>query len=339
MNKNEETIEIYQNITDELYSAWAKLYQAGAGYNLSPCWCKTWLKYFGNSENVKIITIWEQQELKLLAPFYTRMNKLTLIGTKPDLYDEFNILYKDKKYLEKLINYIKSNNYQLNFRHLDSESEFSKELIKYISGNAINQQSHVDETKFFILKDNFNPSGSFKGDVSRCKRNIAKDKDEKYIFEFRTEKTDELINQFIKFHIQRWGGGMLENNSAIVEFLKDILKSDLTVLSKLYLSKTNETAALAIGYLDSNNKYSYSMPTYNAAYSKYSPGKVFLYELINAVFENGINCFDMGRGSEPYKSWVTDQQSILFSIKTNKNPKYYKAQRFVNKILDLIFYY
>jgi len=52
---------------------------------------------------------------------------------------------------------------------------------------------------------------------------------------------------------------MLDNNSAIVEFLKDILKSDLTVLSRLYLSKTNDTAALAIGYLDPNNKYSYSI--------------------------------------------------------------------------------
>jgi len=337
MNKNEETIEIYQNITDELYSHWEKLYQAGAGYNLSPYWCKTWLKYFGNSDNVRIITIWEQQELKLIAPFYVRRNKLTLVGTKPDLYDEFNLIYKDKKYIEKLISYVINNNYQINFRHLDSESEFSKELIKFISGNAINQQSHADETKFFIMKDNFKPSVSFRGDVNRCKRNIAKDTGSEYIFEFNAEKTSELIAEFVKFHTQRWGGGMLENDSAIVEFLKDILKCDFTVLSRLYLSKTNETAALSIGYLDSNNKYAYSMPTYNAAYRKYSPGKVFLYELVNAVFDNGINCFDMGRGSEPYKSWVTDKQSILFSIKTNKSRNYYKIHKFISKILDLVF--
>ena len=338
MNKNEETLEIYKNIDDELYKEWDELYKLGAGYNLSPFWCRTWLKYFGNPDKVKIITIWEEQKLQLLAPFYSRKNQLVLTGTKPDLYDEFNVLYREKKYLEKLLAYIVKNKYQLNFRHLDAESEFSKELIKYISGKGLNQQSHVDETKLFI-KNNFDPPGYFKRDVERCKRNINKDTGNEYVFEFKAPKTDELISEFVKYHTQRWDGGMLENNSAIIEFLKENLKdNDATILSRLYLSQTGETVGLGIGYLDSNNKFTYSMTAYNNKYRKYSPGKVFLYELINAVFENGINCFDMGRGSEQYKSWVTDKQSILFSIKTNNSTKYYKIHKFISKILDVIFY-
>lgn len=336
MNKNEETIELYQNIDEKLFEEWDKLYKLGAGYNLSPFWCKTWLKYFGNQENVKIITIWVQKELKLLAPLYIRRNKLALIGTKPDLYDEFNILFKEKKYLETFFKYLIKNKYQLNFRHLDAESEFSKELIKFTSSKSINQQSHVDETKLY-LKDKFIPSGSLKTDVNRCKRNIHKDTDNNYVFEFKAEKTDELINDFVKFHTQRWNGGMLQNNAAMINFIKDISKSDLTVISRLFIEQSNENAAIAIGYLDSNNKYTYSLTTYNNKYRKYSPGKVFLYDLINAVFDNGFEYFDMGRGSEPYKSWVTDQQSILFSIKTNTNPKYYKINRFISKVLDLVF--
>lgn len=132
---------------------------------------------------------------------------------------------------------------------------------------------------------------------------------------------------------------MLSHNPAMEDFIKEIVKDNtLTVLSRLYLSNSNETVALAIGYIDSNNKYTYSLTTYNTAYRKYSPGKVFLSDLINSVFDNGYECFDMGRSSEPYKNWLTDKQSILFSIKTNNNPKYYKVYRFINKVLDLVFY-
>lgn len=336
MSENQETIEIYNNIDDKLYEEWESLYKLGAGYNLSPAWCRAWLKYFGKPENTKIIAIWEHNELKLLAPFYIRKNRLVLIGTKPDLYDEFNILYREKKYIDKLIKYILGKGFQLNFRHLDSESEFSKELVKYISGNSVNQHSHVDETKLFV-KDEFTPPGSFRTDVRRCRRNLLKDKNEEYVFEFRAEKSDALVNDFIKLHTQRWGGGLLENNSAITDFLREILKDDLTVLSRLYMKNSGETAAICVGYLDSNSKYTYSMTTYNRAYNKYSPGKVFINDLINAVFENGIKYFDMGRGSEAYKGWVANGQSILFSINTNNNPKYYKVQRFVWKILDLVF--
>ncbi len=339
MDNTKINIELYQNITDKLYKSWLDLYEKGAGYNLSPLWCKTWLNYFGNPQNIKIITIWENKELKLLAPFYFRKNKLTLIGTKPDLYDEFNILYCDKKYIEDLIIYIRKNNFQLNFRHLDAESEFSKELIHFLSDKGINQESHVDETRFFIQKDeNFKPPTNFRHDVSRRKRKIAKDTGNEFIFEFKAEKSNELINEFIKFHTHRWGGGMLENN-LITEFLKEILKNnDSAILSRLYLSQSGETAALGIGYIDSTNKYTHSLTTYNNSYRQYSPGKIILNELINAVFENEINSFDMGRGSESYKNRVANEQSILFSIKTNSNPKYYKLQRFVNKVLDLVFY-
>ena len=110
---------------------------------------------------------------------------------------------------------------------------------------------------------------------------------------------------------------MLAKNADLIGFLREIIKSsDLTVLSRLYIKDSNETAAVAIGYLDSNNRYWYSMTTYNQSFSKYSPGKVFLYELIKSVFDNGIAHFDLGRGSEMYKNWVSDRENILFTIKT-----------------------
>ncbi|OGH99910.1 MAG: hypothetical protein A2Y25_05460 [Candidatus Melainabacteria bacterium GWF2_37_15] len=57
---------------------------------------------------------------------------------------------------------------------------------------------------------------------------------------------------------------MLKDNSTIINFLRDNLKNnESTILSRLYLSQSGETVGLGIGYLDSNNKYTYSMTAYN----------------------------------------------------------------------------
>lgn len=329
-------LKLFKNFDESVLPAWQKLYDRGANYNLSPQWCMAWFKQFGKAENLRIITFWENSELKLLAPFHVRKNKLTLIGTKPDMFDEFNVLYDSPEFLGELFKYIVQNNLQVDFRHLSCESEFSKQFIKFIAGNGVKQTSHVDETKAYIEKE-FVPTGSFRRDIERCQRNLTKNTGHEYGFEFLAEKNDGFIDDFVKFHTKRWSGGMLEKNAGLIAFLKDTLKNNRSaVLSRLFIKDTNETAAIGIGYLDSNNKYWYSMTTFNDSYSKFSPGKVFLYELINAVFKQGIEHFDLGRGAEHYKSWVADKQDILFTIKTYNNPKLYKIRTLVDKILELV---
>lgn len=329
-------IKLFKNFEPELIKAWEELYKKGANYNLSPQWCIAWYEQFGRPENIRIITLWKNNELRLLAPLYLRKNKLALIGTKPDLYDEFNVLYEKTDDVVELLNYIITNNYQVDFRHLSAESEFSKALIKYFSGNGVNQHSHVDETKPYITGE-FKPQGAFRTDVNRCKRNIAKHTEKEYAFELFAQKSDKNIDDFIKLHTTRWNGGMLSKNLNTINFLKNIIKNnENTVLSMLYIKNTNETAAICIGFLDSNKKYWYSMTAYDYAFSRFSPGKVLLYELITSLSEYGVDSVDLGRGSEAYKSWLTDKQEVLFTIKTFKNKKLYKVKNLVDKILELI---
>jgi hypothetical protein len=149
--------KVFYDFNDEnLIKNWKTLYNKGANYNLSYEWCNIWFKHFVKRKKPYIITLWKNNELKLLAPFYIKNGRLTLIGTKPDLYDEFNILYETIEYIDELINYIQNNKLEINFKYINSESEIGKIIIKRFSQRGIRQVSHVLETKPIIIKEKFN---------------------------------------------------------------------------------------------------------------------------------------------------------------------------------------
>ncbi|MDD3013834.1 MAG: GNAT family N-acetyltransferase, partial [Candidatus Gastranaerophilales bacterium] len=312
--QNKDVIKIYSEINSELVNSWQELYNLGGNYNLSPDWCTLWFKYFKRKRNLYIITIWENDELKLLAPFYIYRNRLSLLGTKPDMYDEFNILYSDVKYINKLIDYIIENKLEINFKHVNCESEFSKVLVKSLSSKGIRYISHVTELKPFLNRP-FEPKRKLKDDLKRCKNNAVKLYKEELCFEYNIEDRKNYIKEFMTLHKKRWNGGMLVKKANLELFVEDLLmRTDLTTFSRLSFSNINQTVAYHLGYVDSNNTFCSSMPVYNTDFKPISPGKVLLNELITEVFNKNINKFDFGRGSEPYKSWFSDNESVLFNL-------------------------
>ena len=305
----------FHNFDDEiLTNNWKKLYNKGANYNLSFEWCRIWFKHFGKKQKLYIITLWKSNELVLLAPLYIRGGRLALIGTKPDLYDEFNILYQKSENIDELIDYLQHNKLEINFRYVNSESEFGKTIVKRFSQRGIRQVSHVLETKPVILKDKFGFKRKQKDDNTRCKNNAVK-----------------LFGEVLKFDL--------------------VLTTDFSILSRLSLEKSDKTVAYHFGFMDSAKKFWSSMPTYDINYKQISPGKVLLYELISEIFSletneeqannaagsllhKDIEKFDFGRGSEPYKNWFSNYEEILFNITTFQTKKtIMKIRNLVNKIL------
>lgn len=331
-----DEFKIFHTFEDEhLEKNWVNLYNKGANYNLSYDWCKIWHKHFGKEKSLRIITLWQNNEIKLLAPFYLRGGRLVLIGTKPDLYDEFNILYENTSYIDKFIDYLQNNSLEINFRYINSESEFAKTLIKRFSQRGIYQASHVLETKPVIIKEKFSFKRKQKDDNTRCKNNAVKLYEEELKFEFCAERKKEYVQEFIEFHKARWGGGLLVKKPKIPAFIEDlILSANFCILSRLSLEKSGKTVAYHLGFMDSNKKFWSSMPTYDINYKQISPGKVLLYDLISEVLSGETEKFDFGRGSEPYKNWFCNYEEILFNITTFQTKKnIMKIRNLVNKIL------
>lgn len=62
----------------------------------------------------------------------------------------------------------------------------------------------------------------------------------------------------------------------------------------------------------------YWFPTYDPAYSRYSPGTALFTEIVRAATTHGIDCIDMGYGEQPYKQKQTATTSeLVFGTITN----------------------
>jgi len=330
------TLEIYNEIDEDatLRNNWKSLYEKGANYNLSLEWVTTWLKYFKkDNQELFVFTIWNDDKLMLLAPLYKQKNTLYLIGSEPDLYDSFDILYEDSKYIKCFFAYIFKKNYQIDFRYIDSNTIVAKELIKYLYQNKISYESKIIDTKPIIKLDEFEFKTKEKSDIKRVKNRAIKNYNQELNFMYFIQKDNETIEEFIKIHKQRWQGGPFDSLKNFDRFIKDISKTNLVVLSKLALG--NKTVAYHLGYKDSKNILNSAIPAYSNKYNNISPGKVLIYEIVNYLKVNGYQIFDFGRGAEEYKYWFANDSTILFHINTySKNNVLFKIKYLFNKILN-----
>lgn len=322
-------IQIYDNFEDEiLVNEWNALFNKGANYNLAPIWCKTWCKYYLKQNELFIFTVWDDSKLVLLLPLYKKGQKLLVIGSEPDLYDNLDILYTSDRYITKFLEYVIKENLDIDFRYINSESAFAKLLIKYLYQNNITYDSKIIDAKPRTNLQEFKPKSKEKSDIVRLKNRAKNNYKTSLLFEYEAVKSKEAINEFINIHKERWDGGPFINLSHFENFIHDIAKTDLVLLSKLSLE--NKTVAYHFAYTDSYGYINSAIPSYSKIFDDISPGKTLLYDILEASKDKGIQVFDFGRGAEGYKYWFSNESSILFHIKT------YKRNHFLNRIKILI---
>lgn len=329
---------VYTNFDNDLISHWNNLYSSGANFNLSYEWCSIWNKYFGKNKSLYIITCWDNGQLMALAPFYKKRNRLFLLGTKPDLYDEFGILYQNENSLDAIFTHIRDNKLDFFFKHISSASEIGKYIIEWLGNSGIKNISEVSETKPFV-NEGFSPKRKMKDDIKRCTNNAQKYNNEPLEFVSDSPKDETLIKHFISLHKKRWNGGFLVKKQNIESFITEIfMKSDAVKLSRLFFKESGKSIAYHLGYMDSNNVLWSSMPAYDTEYKKISPGKVLLFNVISEYFNNNSARFDFGRGSEPYKMWFSTDKAVLFNIYSCTNSlTVLKIRRLYDKITRKIF--
>lgn len=339
IDRSEADIKVYDNFDDELKNHWETLYtQTGGPYNLTYDWCYKWFEHFGKGKKRFIITIWDKDKVKLIAPLYLVKNVVYLMGSNPDLFDEFNLIYYDRKDIKRFTEYLIHSKWDMDFRYLNTGSEVSKIILRMLLQSEIRFSSEVVDTK---------PSLTFPytfqkkqtTDVKRNKSNIIVDCGETIKFEYETEKDKKYLNEFIIIHKKRWNGGPFQVLKGYEEFIYDLyLNTNLIVLSRLSLIESNTSIAYHLGYRDSNNELTSSVPSYNKDYKKYSPGKILLYELIINLQQRGLKSFDFGRGAEFYKYLFSNQDTVLIHVKTySEKPRLFKLKSFVDKVLRRLY--
>ena len=101
------------------------------------------------------------------------------------------------------------------------------------------------------------------------------------------------------------------------------------------MSLEKKTVAYLFAYKDSYGYINSAIPSYSKIYDDISPGKILLFDILEASKEKNIKVFDFGRGAERYKYWFSNESSILFHIHTNKRSNLVsKIKIFLNKVFN-----
>lgn len=334
LDNHMKDVKVYDTFDEELLIKWKEAYEIdNYPYNMSPDWNRIWFKYFGNKRILHIVTLWEKEELVLLAPFYLDKGILYLVGSNPDLYDTFDIIVKKnkKKNLEILLEFI--NQYEINFRFMNTENEISKFLIEYFYPNKYVAEI-IDNKPSLINLHDFDFTKKIKQDIKRCKNRALNMYKDNIKFEFSIEKNSKLIDEFIQMHKKRWMGGPFQHMKNFECFIKEIIMTtNLVVISRIRLENNNISLAYHLFYRTNSILYS-SIPTYNIDFEKISPGKILLYDFIKYCRENKqYRVLDFGRGAESYKYWFSNKDELLFSFVNKKESYTKKIKRIMYRIM------
>lgn len=322
IKENTTHIHIYDNFEDDLLKKeWQQLYNNGAIYNLSYNWCKTWSRHFLDKNSLFIFTIWQDETLVLLVPLVKKDNLYQPIGLEPSLYDSFDILYSDEKYIVDFFMYMEKNRFNIHFKYIDTSSSLAKIAIRYFYQNKVKYRTKIADNKPFVYLENFNFKKKEKHDYVRLKNRADDFFAKEVIFEFDSAKNHSSLQEFMSIHKNRWDGGIFKKEK-IVDFFKDILQDKSVVLSKLFVDDV--AIAYHFGYIDSKNTMHSFIPAYSKEYENLSPGKLLLFHIIESAQKHGLKKFDFGRGAEGYKYWFATDDTILLHLYTKLNYGLYK---------------
>ncbi|MBE4907220.1 GNAT family N-acetyltransferase [Bacillus luteolus] len=150
------------------------------------------------------------------------------------------------------------------------------------------------------------------------------------ILQYSKVKTEEeiepMLNTFFVLHCKRWENTSTpsrfrnkEDREQIIQAAKTLFYSNLLYLA--YLSYNDEIIVVHFGMTDGQKNYLY-LHAINNIYRHFSPGNIFVYNLILDACKDGYEIVDFLRGDEDYKQkWGTINRYNFTYIITNQSIK------------------
>ncbi|MEJ2617112.1 MAG: GNAT family N-acetyltransferase [Ignavibacteriaceae bacterium] len=327
-----EISNVRENI--KLKEEWKKLFLKSS--NVTPFqsweWNLAMINKFASSEKLKIIVGYNNKsEIIGLAPLklkyckFTGIKILEFIGTGPSDYLDFLVVEEYKYYfISALINLIKKSGDWtiLNFNNL---REDTKNLITSCLSFEVSQQ---DVCPCIYLPDSMKKYESevHKRELKSIKRKLRKLLPQnrlEYIVKESPESLKEDVDIFIDLHQKRqnYKG---ERGHFYTNALKDLFHNKSKYLCeagflKIEMLKIDSQIA-AINYMLvwNNIKYNF-LSGMNPAFSKYKPGKILIYYMIEDAINKGCKVFDFMQGAEEYKYFWTNKEIQLYSAVHSKS--------------------
>ena len=288
---------------------------------------RAWWKAYGEGKTLCLYVVEDEDgKLRLIAPFYsedTTPRMLRLVGdfradygnivfTKGDLQSLeyfFSILWEKKDWEMLYIRKVPGHSALLSHFKMacDQESNFKDKLFSWLAiGNYfVYRKWHQEHPRI-----NHESLQNFAGLLGRYsyKRQISwfkKMGEIKYRTYSSRKEVKYYLPKFFELHIKNWEAKeqkslfLLKQNRNFYEYLVEELEPYQAI--RLDLLTLNEKIIGAHFGFTWDRRLYYYKPCYDPSLANHRPGKILLAYMISHAIEEGIEEFDLLKGTEPYK--------------------------------------
>jgi hypothetical protein len=300
-------------------------------------WVTTWFKHFGRLYKPVVIFIYDNSELKAIAPFAQRSirfrNKLvnakviSLCGSFELYPDHLDIICKENDsediYAKMVLDYFFNNYREWDVMYLPylADGGYLDNCLKTFQYKyRITRSENIIAPELKIDKE----FESFLAGMDRKKRyNLSRET--KILFEhkisFLKVNTDiELergLNELFLLHKARAGNKNISSSfcrDEIICFHKEISKIFLQLgWLRLYLLKKydeDKTISAAYGFVY-GQRFNYYQTGFDPEWQRFSPGKVLISKILEDLHNTDTKVFDFLGGSDSYKTFWTKNYKMM----------------------------
>jgi hypothetical protein len=345
------------NELDSVKDGWDQIYFDSATENPFLCWewNKAWSNTFFSDGSVKIIVIFDRDEILCIAPFAIKKKKITFLA------DNFFADYSDiitgestnaviemvVKELVQLKDWDKMS--LLTIPEFSPSLEYLESVLKktglHTEVTCVYLNPFIDTTTEF---DEYiaSRSNGVRKELRRSKNKLDKTFSNWEFFEAETiDDKINVLNALIDLHLRRQGGKVgtsIFQDSAHVEFYKNLVKNknlpwDLH-LAGILVDGNFVTASISIITQDI---FYYWITAFDSSVGGGSIGNLHVKFLAEKCFTQGLKRLDFMGGTEEYKMrWATDTYKNFEIVTYRSTVRLYRdkvwsfVRRYLQKLKD-----
>ena len=155
-------------------------------------------------------------------------------------------------------------------------------------------------------------------------RRLASKGDARFVIATELEEALEIIEVTMRHKADRYratGRGNPFAIEAYAEFYREMTRRHLSagLVHVSALKCDDQVIASHWGCLY-RNRFFWLMPSYDASWSKVSPGRLLLDHLVEWSFDQGLEAFDFTIGDEPYKNTFASHHDHLYRSRYVRTP-------------------
>ena len=295
-------------------------------------WMYTWWEYFQENRQLFILTVYdESKKLVAIAPLcitnkriggISVLKYIKFLGTLPISSDHLDFIIskgEEKKVLGKIVVFLfQESRWDYCLLTNIPVTSLTGRLLEEIMGNRPFQSKISQSCPYIPLPDQIEDfhsslSSNMRNTIKRRKRNLQKNYNG---FEFvkceNPDDIDDAMEILFKLHQKKWMEVKHKGNfarNAIRVFHKKIAETFLNVdMLRLYFLRVQGKDVAALYTFKYNNTLFYYQGGWDPEWSKDRVGSILTNLVIEDAINNGYSEYDFLRGTEDYKTRLTDKK-------------------------------